>query len=251
MSILNVKFLLAVLVCTVSVAMTDAAGVRGQDLGRRQDPERRALKSSKGKSKPKTTSGSTGTNASTNTFVQPTPATLPPVLSFALTCPTQYQTVKSCVMNNGGSSEECDQCVLGLSTLKSVTIAGLNSCSNPNIGGGRCKGCYDQVRELFNCGAGTSFGVVTTDTNVTGTTNTVTGSTNSVEVTDETTSTPPPPPEPSGFAPITQCPFEPIPVSGDACTVRDGFAFLECFYPNRLKCTCRADDTSGWNCLNF
>jgi len=283
MSILSNKKFLAIFAMVAqcllfSCSIVDAQGVRGEV---RSIEEGRFLKSAHGTMKTragfnKNKSGSnknvgkhggflkpsggsggtttTTTSTTTTSTIPTTPVLIKPavvlnaksVAGFAAKCPTETSDLDRCVGIMGGTETEkeiCFQCVVGLANMKSVDIYGLNSCSNPEVMGGRCKGCYEEVVDYYNCGKETNLSLnptgVVDSKPVTTTTTTTTGSssgglTNTVDVTLELNSQT----SKGLYAPISYCP-DTMPKSGDACST-EGYDFLECMFEDEV-CTCRFD----------
>lgn len=138
---------------------------------------------------------------------------------------------------------QCQLCIKGQANLNTVTRLGLNSCSNPKIGG-YCQGCYDEVQSFFECGSGTLLGGGDPST----------GADETVGVIAEPNSSgggesPPAPVNTMElYAPQTRCPTT-EPKSGDACDTF-GSKYLECIYPLGMKCTCRFDALT-FMCFEF
>mmetsp|Transcript_3050 Transcript_3050/g.8279 ORF Transcript_3050/g.8279 Transcript_3050/m.8279 type:complete len:288 (-) Transcript_3050:202-1065(-) len=158
-----------------------------------------------------------------STTQPPQPATIHPlsIEAFAAKCPYQSNALDGCILGSGGGDDGillCKTCVVAVAHFSSPTIQNLNSCSDPNVNGGWCGGCYEDAASYYNCGTGSYFGNVDFETS------------GGVQ-----TATPVSPPR---IAPKSFCPTS-TPVSGESCDTGD-YDYLECYYPN-LKCTCRHD----------
>jgi hypothetical protein len=163
----NKKFLslFAAMVAACSLtAAVDARMVGGSHL-RREETRGRNLKRKKAAPHKTSKGGSTPfvqtiTTAVTNTFSPPLITNAVDTSSWGVRCPQQENTLNSCVLTSGGSNDDmfqCQLCIKGQANLKTVTRLGLNSCSNPKIGG-YCQECYDEVQKLFECGSGKLLG---------------------------------------------------------------------------------------------
>ena len=213
----------------------------------RSSRQERSLKSSKG------SVGSSGMgppspwHVVTGEITGPAPEYPLSIEAFNRKCPNQSNVLDLCVARAGGSlayQSLCKTCVIAIAHFSSPTINALNSCSNPNINGGYCRECYEDVKNYYNCGTDSSLGAGTTpepddddgfdassNSGVTG------GSGGSGDVFPVGTYAPP----------ETHCPLY-APESGDACSV-PGYDYLECYFP-RLKCTCR-NDSPFYLCVEY
>lgn len=240
----NTKFLslFAAMVAACSLtAVVDARMVGGSHL-RREENRGRNLKSKAGSNK--TSKGSTFAfttpdvlTYATNTFSPPLITNAVDTSSWGVRCPQKENTLNRCVRKAGGSDDDmfqCQLCIKGQANLNTVTKLGLNSCSNPEIGG-YCRECYDDVQSFFECGSGKLLGGSDPST----------GADETAGVIAEPNSSgggesPPAPVNTMElYAPEARCPTT-EPESGDACNTF-GSKYLECIYPLRMKCTCRVD----------
>ena len=135
-------------------------------------------------------------------------------------------------MGSDNAKSLCKQCILGIAQLNTITLSGLDSCSNVKISGGLCKRCKAQVRVFYNCGAGKSLSVPANPTS---------------PINQEVTSG-----VQVDYAPTTFCPqIFIMPDSGDSCSVPQGYKYLQCSYPvntisrsGSIICTCRYDSNT-------
>jgi len=240
---INKKFLslFAAMVAACSLtAAVDARMIGGSHL-RREETRDRNLKSKKAHGK-KTKGGlsnfvQTITTAVTNTFSPPLITNAVDTSSWGVRCPQQENALNSCVLTSGGSDDDmfqCQLCMKGQANLKTVTRLGLNSCSNPKIGG-YCQECYDEVQNLFECGSGELLGGGGPSTGADETTGVI------AEPNSSGGGESPPAPVNTMelYASQTRCPTT-EPESGVECNTF-GSKYLECIYPRGVKCTCRFD----------
>lgn len=243
----NTKFLslFAAMVAACSLtAVVDARMVGGSHL-RRVETQGRKSKVTKA-SKSNEAELQNFITTVTNTFNPPLITNAVDTSSWGVNCPQQENTLNRCVRKAGGSDDDmfqCQLCIKGQANLNTVTKLGLNSCSNPKIGG-YCRECYADVQSFFECGSGKSLGGSDPST----------GADETAGVIAEPNSSgggesPPAPVNTMElYAPPERCPTT-EPESGDACNTF-GSKYLECIYPLRMKCTCRFDDLT-FMCFEF
>lgn len=222
----NIKFLFALLAwIAIATGTTDAAAVRGNRSARNEERQLKKSKSGGGPVQPIQPIQPTTVVADTTSVVVTGPSTgiAARITTFEVGCGNQAQSLENCAQSGGLDPFICKQCILGLSTLNSVTMSGLNSCSDAAFGE-YCTGCLDQVTAYYNCGAGANLGVTASVTAVTTSGGVTVG----------------------GFAPTTFCQVN-TPAAGDSCTVPTPFNFIECYFVG-FKCTCRSDENL-WACF--
>lgn len=228
----NKTFLILVLALVASVA--DAGGIRAH----RGERNLKHSKSSKSGGYSQSTEP-----VDTNSFVfrPPVVEDANSVASFGQNCPASTENaLDQCVKQKGGTDldlEGCKICLVGISNMKgTVTRINVNSCSDIDVAGGRCKECFDEALAFYECGSDTTVAANVNANPISGVVGGGGGSTPSTGTTGGSTDVTMP--APGSYAPANACPTA-TPKSGDSCDTQ-GYDYMKCFYP-LLMCTCRKD----------